>query len=558
MSRVTIRATLPFPVRVEPTPYDIKYGEVVWRLTFERVQRENPDERIAVKGTQNIDLQVDRSGQLAYSRVTAETSLNSADESVLQLFLGALNFFISHARDVLGEYWIRPLRAAELYLPTVIIDGVGSTYFTPALGGAFTLAVVGLSKGANERLIAATQSGKEPPVWRQMHLDARDALSVGRDEDAVVLAWSALESACRQNLPGMAHRAGLGVGDLWDRLGRPRGRKGTASKEPPLSYEEAVGRVSGGLKIVEETAALGEPQIYHASSVSGSVALANRLRNRIVHQGVRVRHHDAERVWQSVDFVLQSALSLRNVDPPPPTSSWETRFGGVRPEVAQFASSNRVRLVVAQPEGPFFDMELIGDELWLRFATDMGEASASFLVRTEWDSWRRCSEEGKPHLVEGPPCDVLLSGLVSFEVTGLNRAVCLAEALAALTGEGEPVTGAAGYAASRTIGSLAAGPTIDPNDARHSVAAARLAAYLSILSEERITHLLGPLRPGQPEIARLSARWARAMAANDPGDAHGRCAALRAIHADGMWLDTIQVLCPVERLIYGSGRFPLA
>ncbi len=75
MPDVRIAASLPFPLRVNPTPYQIAAGNATWSLTVERVAREYPDERIAEPGT-DMDLLVDRAGQLAYSRVTGEASLS--------------------------------------------------------------------------------------------------------------------------------------------------------------------------------------------------------------------------------------------------------------------------------------------------------------------------------------------------------------------------------------------------------------------------------------------------------------------------------------------------
>src|SRR5262249_45166139 len=106
-----------------------------------------------------------------------------------------------------------------------------------------------------------------------------------------------------------------------------------AGSIPPFSYEEAVERMSGGLKIAEVVAKLTDPQIYNPLSVRSSVELPYRLRNRIAHQGARITANHAKRAVD-VNFVLGSALALRTVQPPPSTHSWQAKFGGVRPEVA--------------------------------------------------------------------------------------------------------------------------------------------------------------------------------------------------------------------------------
>src|SRR5215217_2635201 len=82
LHEVTISAALPYPLRVNPTPYQVQYRESTWRLTFERVQRATPDERVAAPGS-TVDLAEDREGQLAYSRVRAEAILDTNDRSAM-------------------------------------------------------------------------------------------------------------------------------------------------------------------------------------------------------------------------------------------------------------------------------------------------------------------------------------------------------------------------------------------------------------------------------------------------------------------------------------------
>ncbi len=116
-------------------------------------------------------------------------------------------------------------------------------------------------------------------------------------------------------------------------------------------------RTSGGLTIVEAAAELTQPQVYHPETVRRSVESAYLLRNRIVHQGARIRRQDARQTWGAVESVLAQALTLRNVEPPPATLSWRARFRGVRPEMKAFVASTGMRLVLARPNGPHFTME---------------------------------------------------------------------------------------------------------------------------------------------------------------------------------------------------------
>jgi hypothetical protein len=561
MHTVTIRAALPFPLRVNDAPYEVETFGAKWTITVNRVAQSTPDDRIAGKDSTNFDLQVDRFGAVAYSNVVGVASLLTVDQEVVGSFVSALNILIAYARDLFNFYWVREVEVSDLYKLSVQVDNQLTEYFSAGRGGGFTLAVVGLRDEANAALEAALSSGKSPPVWRQMLLDARDALETGRNEDCGVLAWSSLESACRQSLPGLSHRAGLSPLDLMMKLdptGRwAKGRRGWRQR-PPYAHEDSVSRISDGLQIVELTAELTDPPIYHAESVVESVRTAIRLRNRIVHQGARVRHDDALGALESVEFVLGQALSLRDVDPPPPLASWKKRFGHVRRNVAEFASRHSLRLIVSYPEESFFEIEYIGDELWVRFADDLSARSSAILMLTQWDAWLRRGWRNRPHLRihREFPNPFWLSGLTDMQVRAVEDSVCFAEALIGLhSNSGVETT--AKYAASHIVRRLKSVPPFDLNDIRIATASAQLAKYLAVLSPSSRSARLRSLCPSQPEIARNALNWSESMAALDPDDEHGRCTTLRRIHDDSFWMDTIEVICPVERIAFGSGRRPL-
>src|SRR5207249_330748 len=140
MPEFRIVASLPFPLRVNPTPYQIATAAATWSVSVERVPREHPDERIAGPGT-NADLLVDRGGQLSYSRVTGRATLDSDGRAALNSFLGALNVLILHVRDVFGAYWIRSLESADLYQVHVLSPDAGASQFVFGRGQGITLPV---------------------------------------------------------------------------------------------------------------------------------------------------------------------------------------------------------------------------------------------------------------------------------------------------------------------------------------------------------------------------------------------------------------------------------
>src|SRR5919202_1066927 len=239
MPVVRVLAALPFPLRVDPAPYVLTDGNgAEWALTIERVEREHPDERLVGSGTRNI----------------------------------------------LSEYWIRTVAIQDIYYLRVEVDGAFVAHAHAGHGQTFTHAVIGLKPEADSRLRAAIAGGQRPPVWRQIQLDARDALDLGRYEDCVVLGWAALEAACRRALPGLAHKVSLTPEGLVKALRRIGG---TTARET-YSHEGVVRSVSAGLPIVELTAELVNPRIYDPASLRTSVEAAHRLRNVIVHQGARV------------------------------------------------------------------------------------------------------------------------------------------------------------------------------------------------------------------------------------------------------------------------------
>jgi hypothetical protein len=102
-------------------------------MLVERVQRTTPDERIA-RGASNMDLLVDRLGQLAYSRVTATATVEGSQRDAAASFLSALNRLVLLVRDTRNEYWVHPIDLGDLYGLTITADDSGDQFFTAARG----------------------------------------------------------------------------------------------------------------------------------------------------------------------------------------------------------------------------------------------------------------------------------------------------------------------------------------------------------------------------------------------------------------------------------------
>lgn len=557
MGHVVVSASLPFPIRVSSSPYEVRDGPRVWRITVERVARVHPDERL-LESAAGVDLRVDRLGQVAFSLIVGETDIaEEADFLLTQKdvliagFRQAVNVLIAHVRDTLGTYWIRPVEANELYGPTVVVDGEGIVTYTMGPGGSIIPMQV-LTDEADQRLREAL-AGEPPPLWRQMQLDARDALEMGREEDCVVLSWTALETACRQALPGLAYKRGLSVVEFAQMIGM-RYRKA----EPPYSYEEALSRVSNGMAVVRVTAELTDPVIYDPQGVANSLELAYRLRNKVVHQGVQIPRSHAESAWKAVEFVVQSALSLRNHDERPLTESWTNRFGSIEPKVEEFVQRTGLRLVLMHPRDDSFDSELIDRTIYLSFPTDTSQQTAYVLMEAQWQTWRRLEMSERPRLAEGPPSGILLEGGITYVVTNINSAVCYAETLIAMHREDHSVLSSIEGITESTVGQLLRHGPFDHNDARIYTNAAHLAALLAILPDEIARHFVETAASADATIGRLAGKWRSGFARLDPDDDHSRCDLLREIHEDAWWFDTIRVVCPVENVAYGSRRQALS
>jgi len=256
-----------------------------------------------------------------------------------------------------------------------------------------------------------------------MPLDARDSLELGRNEDAVILAWCSLEAGCRQAISGLAYGKQWTIAALANGLESP-GRK----KTPLLSFEEAVNRVSSGFKIVEVAAKLAEPLIYDSRSVVSAVEMAYRLRNKIAHQGAIVSPTQARQIVEAVDDVVTQALSLRDVEPPPAMYAWENHYGAAPNELRDFVSANDVRLVLTNPREGFFEIEVINHDLWIGFAPDIDANLAAAFTITEWDTWRRRELPNRPRLRVNPG-GFFLAGSTNLVAQIIESCVCRAEEL---------------------------------------------------------------------------------------------------------------------------------
>ena len=554
MSEISVQAFLPFSLRVGPNPYKISIAASKWQITVERVKRRPLDERIAMDG--DFDLTVDRYGLVTYSRVTGQTEWDKTPSAAVPSFLEALNALIDHFRDEFEFYWVRRLEIDDLFRLEVLGPDGGASLVGGGRTGGFTLPNLGLTDEAHERLQAALSGCRRPPIWRQLELNAEDALSQGRYEEAVLLAWSALEAACRNTLPGLAWGQGLGVADLEEEL-QSRQRK----RHPARSLEEAVER-STGLRWLRVAAKLAHPGTFDIDSLTSEVNEAYRLRNRIIHSGVRIESGASARAVKSCRFILRN-LNLRIVNHPPADIAWREYFGEVCPEISRFIEESGSRLVLFNPARtagtlPGWRLERIDRDWRLSIPSDMEESAAAAQVITEADSWTLRADPQSPRIRwDAGNVPSLLPGLSSTVASVVELAVWHSYAMRKVGASAIGVDILADYALCRSVSLLAGSiSAYDSDDIRQITVPIQLAAYASVLDDLRTRRHVAELYENHGRISDRIIRWSNLLRSGDGSDRHSACDVFRSLHHELFWLDSFVVECPIEAMSYGSSARP--
>ena len=550
MSEVTVKVTLPFPLRVGSRPYSIRTEETTWSLHVHRIQKRPMDPRLATGG--NLDLVIDRHGLLSYSQVTGQSDLNSTTQHVIRSFLNALNDLIENFRDKFGVFWVRRLESEDLFEVEVsdlhggeLLRGGGRT-------GGFFLPNLGLGDAAHSQLQFTLSRNRRPPVWREIELDAQDALEQGRYEEAALLAWSALESGCRHALPGLAWREDISVRELEQRL-----RSRQSKKRPALSLEEAVER-SSGLTWLRATVELFQPGTFDQDSLLAEADEAYLLRNRVIHSGVRLHRHSTMRAVNSCRFILKN-LDLRDVEQPPLDASWQKHFGVTCLEIRQFLKVTGSRVMLFNPAReagtlPGWRIELIDRDWRIHLPLDMPETVAAAQLITEADSWNLRRDVMRPHIRwTGDELPYFLPGLSKKFASIVEHAVWHSHAIRAQDESTIATEPLAEFALQLTVDTLSdLDVEYDRNDIRRITIPIQLAAYASGLNEKDAQPYFARLHEFDHEISDRTSRWSNLLRSVDVIDRHSACAVFRALHGELFWLDTFVVDCPIEHKTYGS------
>ena len=556
MAEWTIDCSLPYRVRVSDRTYTVSAGSGVdVQIELRAVQREEFDPRIG--GGRNIELVVDRHGWGAYSEVAAR--VDAPDSRVaLTHFLSALNNLIAQARDLFEIPWMHEVDQDDLFNLTVGTPG-GS--FQTALGYPRTrgirTAMVGLTESGEKRLAGRLARYEPVAPWRVLDLDAADALDRGRYEEAVVLAWSALESGCRTTLPRLAEQHGLDPSETYSRLTR------RARQPPPWSYEEAVNRPPrppNVMSIVRLTAELSRGA-FSADALAASAGRGYELRNRIVHNGARLSPDSAREAVDSIRWCLHE-LGLPKTVPveAPNVNDWVEHFGEMSLPLDDLLGPHLGRLIVVHADqngvGVPISVEGGNRDVIVGLPSDgVSERDAAILCVAMHGALFPTTS-GLPRFFVPSADTLLVHGLVAEQARALNS---MLRAFVTLRDLAERYTV---QASMRRALEFYESPTPDItfsfNDVRMMTLPAHIAPYGAMAGEEDWERCVRGLREWHEPLAERAERWAEFLRTSSGKDPHSLCEVAKRVHAELMPFDSIHIDCPIEQRVYGFGAVDYA
>jgi len=547
-----VTASLPYPLRLAGGPYKIvgDLGEA--ELSFETVRQTTYDERLLIESGE-FDFQTDRQGSASYSRVSGDVAPKRSVHPVAVL-IECLNQVIQHLRDTTGSYWLHDLEEVDLFRVSVESGFEHTEIGSQGRAGGITLAVTGLTAEAEERLGRRLASREQVLGWRLLQLDAEDAFGLGRYEEAVLLAWGALEAACRTETPRLARAAGVSAAELEQRV------TGKSPRKPPFSHEEVAEKacIRNLVRVFCELAGTG----YDSGSLAESARNAQDLRNVVIHRGIRLSVSQARHALEAIRFVL-NVLKLPTSRAPEPFDyrSWVEHFGKASVDFPQLLGTNEGHLVVIRtrhenPPDPltyWFQLERADNSFIVRIPEGVDEQVAAALVVVTNDSYLYGGGRF-PHLSVNVS-SFLIPGLLEEAARTTTQAVHWAHAGMVRAQTGLSVQLACDYAVdSIWRGFTRLNHTIDSGDARFLPLCTRIASYLAHTSTEAFHRFRQGMARSHHRISDEAAQVKAILTTMNPSDPHSMCDALRTIHHRTVWLDSIVVRCPLEHAEYGTTK----
>lgn len=546
-----VTASLPYPLRLAGRPYKIvgDLGEA--ELSFETVRQTTYDARLSIESGE-FDFQTDRQGWASYSRVSGDVAPKRSVHPVAVL-IECLNQVIQHLRDTNGSYWLYDLEEVDLFRVSVESGFEHTEIGSQGRTGGITSPVT-MTAEAEERLRRRLAFREQVLEWRLLQLDAEDAFSLGRYEEAVLLAWDALETACRTETPRLARAAGVSAAELEQRV------TGKSPKKLPFSQEEVAENpnIRNLVRVCCELAGTG----YDPGSLAASARNAQHLRNVVIHRGIRLSVSQARRALEAIRFVL-NVLELPTSRAPEPFDyrSWVEHFGKASVDFPQLLGTNEGRLVVVRtrhenPPDPltyWFQLERADNSFIVKIPEMVDEQVAAGLVVVTNDSY--LYEGGRfPHLSVNAS-SFLIPGLLEEVARTTTQAVHWAHAGMVRAQTRLSVQLACDYAVdSIWRGFTRLNHTIHSGDPRFLPLCTRIASYLVHVSTEAFQRFRQGMARSHRQISDEAAQVKDILTTMDPSDPHSMCDALRTIHRKTVWLDSIVVRCPLEHAEYGTRK----
>ena len=212
---VIVDFDLPFPVHVSSESLHIDVSGIPCDLRIEKVDRENIDPRLRVDGG-DFDLTEDRFGWVRYSKVIVTMLLDDLppkplgvkeDEWPVEISITAVNIFLGHYRDLLNAPWIRRINPTEVWAADVnyTVGGVIKKTVSHRRMHQITPPILGVDEKIEQILRERLSSRSQFSPWKQLLLDAEDALSRGDSRLAVILGQTSIEGAIGELLVKKYH-----------------------------------------------------------------------------------------------------------------------------------------------------------------------------------------------------------------------------------------------------------------------------------------------------------------------------------------------------------------
>ena len=294
--------------------FSASIGVGVAHFDFTVVRQESKDPRV---GEGQYDLEPDRYGLASYSHLRCELAFDTylalsrslgvdhTDQSAVAVFL--VNRVLRAYRHAAAAYWVRPLPEDGLFLlETGTIDEAGTVCFgvQHTWGGMkVTLPKKALGREAQQVFVEGLAIAGNPPIWRELLLDAEDSYQRGQFRTAVIDAHTAIETLCSAVVLAALRVTYNSVAEAIAGEAVTSNLAKTLAKKKFASLEEMVADASDSVIFAKalEKSAVGKA--YEEGPILRGFEDLAHARNAAVHQGGDVSPEEARQFVSSAHKV---------------------------------------------------------------------------------------------------------------------------------------------------------------------------------------------------------------------------------------------------------------